>query len=84
MLSTSQLALLPNNDDSHNEWFHMNLDQNNTTQQSNCLIKKMMVEMNVLKNRFHEQNGSIPLEWLNKSFNAFNIHCRVKFLTNNE
>jgi hypothetical protein len=38
---------------------------------------------NILTNKFHCLNGKIPLNWLNKSMEAFKIACKNKFLTFN-
>jgi hypothetical protein len=38
---------------------------------------------NILTIKFHCLNGQIPLDWLNKSMDAYKIACRYKFLTLN-
>jgi hypothetical protein len=40
----------------------------------------LMVGLNTLRDRFHELNGLIPLEWLNKTIDLFEILCKTKFL----
>jgi hypothetical protein len=46
----------------------------------NILRSNKLVGM-ILSNWFHEHNGKIALEWLNKSKLTFKTQCKIKFLT---
>ena len=66
------------------EWTHLNFEQTFGTRQEKFHINlnnHLRVGMNTLCNRFHALNDKIPLDWLNKSFLAYKIECKKKFLS---
>ena len=66
------------------EWSQLNFNQTFGTRQVKFhvnLTNNLRVGMNALCNRFHYLNDKIPLDWLNKSFLAYKIECKKKFLT---
>ncbi len=66
------------------EWLYLNYVQTNTTRQVEFNVVRsnnLLVGLNILSNKFHELNGTIPLEWFNSSLTAYKLLCKTKFLT---
>ena len=79
-----QLYKTFNNRFPEKDWLDLNFEQTNARRQTEFNIlrsNRLQVGMNTFANKFHELNGTIPLEWLNKSVTSFKILCKLKFLT---
>jgi hypothetical protein len=67
-----------------NDWLCFNLYQSYTSRQTTFNIRKcigLTVGMNILNNRFHEQNNKISLNWFSMTINQFKINYYKLFLT---
>jgi hypothetical protein len=65
-----------------NEGLSLNFSQIDTSKQTTFMTARFnnsKIGMNCLTNCFHHLNGKIPLAWLNKSFNCYNIKCKIMF-----
>ena len=65
------------------EWVALNVNQINTSRQTNFISTKShkkRVGLNALANRFFILNNKIPLAELSKSLNTFKIFCKIKFM----
>ena len=75
-----------NNQIPYEEWLELNFLQINMSRQNNFMIKmcgNTSIGHNILTNKFHYINDQVPLDWFNKSMDAFKIACKNKFLTFN-
>ena len=79
-----QLYKLFNECSPYTEWCHLNFDIINTSRQHYFEIRQnhnLRIGKNALCNKLHNLNGTIPLEWLNLSFDNYKIKCKNKLLT---
>ena len=61
------------------EWIQLNVNIINTSRQTRFMTNRnhsTKVGLNCIANRLHMLNDKIPLTWLNKSFNSFEIECK--------
>jgi hypothetical protein len=65
------------------EWIALIFSQTLMSRQNYLHINKSnynLVGLNIFTNRFHNLYDKIPLEWLNKTFLAFKIETKNKFI----
>jgi hypothetical protein len=90
MLSKYKLAILLiktfNEEIPERNWLSLNFDQIKTNRQNEFRVRKiknLIVGLNILNNCYHNLNGTIPLDWLNKPMSLFKILYKYQFLTFN-